>query len=67
VNHGICLVCGTLLKSFYSTCSVCGFEDLLDFDDLMLDESSLMKGTSDAFIQKELDHDLGEEDLWDRN
>ena len=65
VNHGIYHICGTLLKPFASTCSVCGFEGLPDCDDWMPDERKFTESTSDALIQKELDQVLGEEDLLD--
>jgi hypothetical protein len=65
VDHGICHICGTLIKPFACTCSVCGFECLPDCDDWIPDEMSFTKGISVALIQKELDQDLGEEDLLD--
>jgi len=60
MNHGICRICGALLKPYDNACSVCGFEDSLDFDPRFS-----MDG--DAFAQGGLEPDLDEEGPSDRD
>ncbi len=67
MNHGICRICGTLLKPYENACSSCGFEDSIDFDPRFLMDGHFRDSDRDAFVEDELDPDLDEEDPAERN
>ena len=67
MNHGICRICGTLLKPYDNVCSACGFEDGFDSDSRFPMDGEFADGDRDTFLEDELDQDSDEEDPPERD